>query len=290
MASKTALRVAMRRAAHQMMDEKPLVLDDPWAVKILKPLLAVEGHNYEIKRSKHAVSKAFRSYLVGRSRYAEEELRRAYENGARQYVVLGAGLDTFALRTQFAELEIFEVDHPATQSWKRELMERAGICVPGRVRYVAIDFERMRLEAGLRQAGFDFGTPAFFSWLGVTMYLTLQGFRATLGLIGSMPAGSAVSLDFSLPRELLGAVEQAALDRLAKRVESAGEPFRLFFSGAEMAAEFARVGFGRCEILDAAAVNARYFAGRTDGLKLVSGAARLATAWLDRSSTGGSGS
>ncbi len=276
--SRTALRVAMRRAAHQLVDG-PLVLNDPWAVKILEPLLAVDGLNYEQKRARHAVSKAFRSYMVGRSRYAEDELKLAYENGVRQYVVLGAGLDTFALRCGLDGLRIFEVDFPATQEWKRELMEEAGVAVPERLKFAAVDFEHQTLADGLERAGFDAEEPAFFSWLGVTMYLTVEGFRATLGFIGGRAKGSAVSLDFTLPKNLLGLVERVALDRLAKRVEQAGEPFTLFFSEAEMAEEFARVGFTRWEMLGAEAVNGRYFQNRTDGLKLVGGAARLATAW-----------
>ncbi len=273
----------MRRAAHQMVDERPLVLDDPWAVKILEPLLAVHGHNYEIKRSRHDVSKAFRSYLVGRSRYAEDALRLAYRGGVRQYVVLGAGLDTFALRNPFADLRVYEVDHPATQEWKRELMDEAGIDAPGDLRFAAVDFEHQAPGEGLARAGFDFERRAFFSWLGVTMYLTPAGFRATLGMIGRMAAGSAVSLDFSLPRRMLGSAERMALDRLAKRVESAGEPFQLFFSEAEIAGEFELAGFSRWEMLDGEAVNERYFSGRGDGLKLVGGAARLATAWIEQS-------
>lgn len=276
--SRTALRVAMRRAAHQIVDG-PLVLNDPWSVKILEPLLSVDGLNYEQKRAKHPVSKAFRSYMVARSRYAEDELKLAYDAGVRQYVVLGAGLDTFALRCPFKGLNIYEVDFPATQEWKHELMAEAGIPAAENLRFAAVDFEHQTLADGLAQAGFDAKAPAFFSWLGVTMYLTLEGFRATLGFIGERPAGSAVTLDFSVPKELLGLVERVALDRLAKRVEQAGEPFRLFFSVDEMAAEFRQAGFNRWEMLDAEAVNRLYFQNRTDGLKLVGGAARLATAW-----------
>lgn len=268
----------MRRAAHQIID-RPLVFDDPLAVKLLEPLLAVDGHNYEIKRSKHPVSKAFRSYLVGRSRYAEDELALAVANGVRQYVVLGAGLDTFGCRNTSAELNVFEVDYPATQEWKRDLMRRAGIAEPKRLHFVPVDFDRMKLAEELRAAGFDSNAPAFFSWLGVTMYLTLEGFRSTLEMIGQLSAGSAVSFDFSLPRESLGFVERMALDGLAKRVAAAGEPFTLFFTENELGSELKRAGFERWEFVDAKEMNRRYFKGRSDGLKLVGGAATLTTAW-----------
>jgi methyltransferase (TIGR00027 family) len=277
-ASKTAMRVAMRRAAHQMID-RPLVLHDALAVKIVQPLLARDGHNYEIKRSKHKVSKAFRSYMVGRSRYAEDELARAVAGGVRQYVVLGAGLDTFGCRNANPDLQVYELDFPATQAWKRDLLRQAGIAAPGNLHFVPVDFGSMNLADELMAAGFDRNQSGFFSWLGVTMYLTLGGFRKIMQAIGSGPAGSAVSLDFLMPRESLPAVEQTTLDGLAKRVAAAGEPLTLFLTEAEMAAECRRAGFERWEFLDAGALNRRYFADRTDGLGLVPGAARLATAW-----------
>lgn len=277
-ASKTAMRVAMRRAAHQMID-RPLVLDDASAVKIVEPLLALGGHNYEIKRSKHAVSKAFRSYMVGRSRYAEDELARAVKGGVRQYVVLGAGLDTFGCRNANPDLHVYEVDFPATQAWKRELLQQAGIAAPGNLHFVPVDFGTMDLADELMAAGFDRNRPGFFSWLGVTMYLTLGGFRKIMEAIGSGPGGSAVSFDFLMPRESLAATEQITLDGLAKRVAAAGEPLTLFFTEEEIAAECRRAGFERWEFLDAGALNRRYFAGRTDGLGLVPGATRLTTAW-----------
>ncbi len=277
-ASKTAMRVAMRRAAHQMID-RPLVLDDASAVKIVAPLLALGGHNYEIKRSKHAVSKAFRSYMVGRSRYSEDELARTVECGVRQYVVLGAGLDTFGCRNAHPDLQVYEVDFPATQQWKRDLLQRAGIAVPANLHFVPVDFDSMDLPDALGAAGFDRNRPAFFSWLGVTMYLTLGGFRRIMAAIGSGPGGSAVSFDFLMPREALPACEQITLDGLAKRVAAAGEPLTLLLAEEAIARECRQAGFERWEFLDAAALNRRYFAGRTDGLGLVPGAARLATAW-----------
>lgn len=277
-ASKTAMRVAMRRAAHQIIDH-PLVFEDPLAVRILEPLLAVDGHNYEIKRSKHPVSKAFRSYMVGRSRYAEDELALAVESGVQQYVVLGAGLDTFGCRNTSSDLNVYEVDFPATQIWKRDLMYRAGIIPPENLHFVPVDFDAMNLAEELQAAGFDVSATAFFSWLGVTMYLTIAGFRQTLETIGGLTKGSAVSFDFSLPRESLPLAERMALDGLAKRVAAAGEPFTLFFTEEELIEEFKRAGFERWEFVDAGEMNRRYFEGRTDGLKLVGGAARLTTAW-----------
>jgi len=277
-ASRTALRVAMRRAAHQMID-RPLVFDDPMAVKLLAPLLAVDGHNYDLKRARHPVSKAFRSYLIARSRYAEEQLAEAVSGGGVQYVVLGAGLDTFAYRNPYPALHVYEVDFPATQSWKRQLLEQAEIAEPATIHFVPLDFEKMNLAEGLERAGFDFQRPAFFSWMGVTVYLTRTGFRATLDTISALPVGSAVSFDYSLAREALGPIEQRAFDRLSLRVAAAGEPFQLFFSEEQLEVELSQSGFSRWQLLGPAELNLRYFEGRTDGLKLVEGASRIATAW-----------
>src|SRR3984957_13262766 len=177
-ASKTALRVALRRAAHQIHDA-PVVFDDPIAVAILGPAYAEELKRTPLRLDR-PFSIALRAFLVARSRYAEDNLRKAVESGVDQYVLLGAGLDTFAYRNPYTRLRVFEVDHPATQQWKRELLQRNHVAIPESVRYTPVDFERQSLSVQLRDAGFNHGAPAFFSWLGVVPYLTLEAFRATL--------------------------------------------------------------------------------------------------------------
>src|SRR5208337_2845591 len=149
--SRTAQRVAIRRAAHQLLDH-PRVLDDPLALRIIGSE-AEEVLRSDPKES-HAFSRAFRAFMAARSRYAEDELAHAVAHGVRQYVVLGAGLDTFAYRNPYPELRVFEVDHPATQAWKREQLEAAGIAVPASLTFVPIDFERQTLVDGLTRAGF----------------------------------------------------------------------------------------------------------------------------------------
>ena len=124
-----------------------------------------------------------RAFLVARSRYAEDNLKQAVECGVHQYVLLGAGLDTFAYRNPYAELRVFEVDHPATQQWKRELLQHNHIAIPESVTYTPVDFERQSLSAQLVDAGFNSQAPAFFAWLGVVPYLTLEAFRSTLSFI-----------------------------------------------------------------------------------------------------------
>jgi methyltransferase (TIGR00027 family) len=272
--SKTALRVAIRRAAHQFA-EHPRVLDDPIAVRLVGP-----GYARDLERAMHPVGRDFRAFMAVRSRYAEDRMAEAVSTGVAQYVVLGAGLDTFAYRNPFPSLRVFEVDFPATQEWKRGLLREAEIPEPGNLTFVPLDFERKTLAAGLAEAGFDALQPAFFGWLGVVPYLTLEAFRATLETIARLPAGSGASFDYALEPETLSPVGRKAFDALAKRVADAGEPFRLFFTPEAMEVELRRAGFHRVEQLDSDRLNDLYFRDRADGLKLSAvKLGMLASAW-----------
>jgi methyltransferase (TIGR00027 family) len=272
--SRTALRVAMRRAAHQLLDE-PRVFDDPLAVAI------ADGESERPPDAIQPFARSLRAFIAVRSRYAEDRLARAVEQGVRQYVVLGAGLDTFAYRNPFqsAGLHVFEVDHPATQEWKRERLGQVYISVPKELTFVAIDFERESLDDGLAKAGFDKQRPAFFSWLGVTPYLSRPAFDATIEFIAGLPSGSGLAFDFAMERSLLSPIQQVALDALAARVARAGEPFRLFFDPAALAIDLTRLGFSHIEDLNCDRINERYFADRSDGLA-VSGGGHLLSAWV----------
>jgi methyltransferase (TIGR00027 family) len=275
-ASRTALSVALRRAAHQIYDS-PVVFNDPIAVGILGETY-VEQLRRTPLRPDRPFSTALRAFLVARSRYAEDNLRRAVSSGVEQYVLLGAGLDTFAYRNPFAKLRVFEVDHPATQQWKRELLHRNNIAIPESIVYTPVDFERQSVAEELGFAGFDNQAPVFFAWLGVVSYLTLEAFRATLGFIAAQRPRSGVTLDYGQPRATLPLLEQMAHDSLASRVEKAGEPFQLFFTPPEIAAELSH--FHSIEDVGAPEINARYFGGRSDQLKMRGRAARFLTAWL----------
>src|SRR5579863_6655073 len=274
-ASKTALGVAIRRAAHQLAD-KPAVLDDPIALRLVG-----EGYPRLMERALHPVGRDFRGFMAARSRYAEDRLAEAVAHGVTQYVVLGAGLDTFAYRNPFPALRVFEVDFPATQVWKRTMLEQAAIALPSSLVFVALDFEHQTLADGLAQAGLDFQKPAFFGWLGVVPYLTLDAFRATLSVVAQMPAGSAVSFDYAVDPETLSPIGRVAFDRLAERVAAAGEPFRLFFTPETLNRELEHVGFHRVEQVDSVRLNDLYFNNRADGLKLsLLGLGMLTTAWV----------
>ena len=274
--SKTALRVAMRRAAHQVLDRPP-VLDDPLAVPLLGAGFAIDG-----EREKHPISRAFRAFMAARSRYAEDRLAEAVEGGVAQYVVLGAGLDTFALRNPFKRLRVFEVDFPPTQEWKRALLAGAGIAPPANLTFVPLDFEHNTLANGLAGAGFDSSLPAFFGWLGVVPYLTLEAFRATLDVIAGMPAGTQVAFDYAVSPETLSPPRRRVFDALAARVAAAGEPFKLFFTPEDLDAELRCGGFHRVEQVGSDGLNELYFKGRADGLELPSpGLGRMAIAWVE---------
>ena len=264
-ASRTALGVALRRAAHQVYDAKPLVLDDPIAVPLLGDTYAKAlAESREDLHEKPSL--LMRAWLVARSRFAEDQLAAATKAGVRQYVVLGAGLDTFGLRNRHLGLEVYEVDHPATQAWKRKLVESSGLAQPASLHFVAVDFETQSLHEQLKNAGLDRNVPTLFAMLGVVIYLTADAFGETLKYIAGFPEGSGVIFDYAVPRHMLPDEEIDARDELASRVESAGEPFRLFFSPEAMRTTLD--AFESIEDLDDKELNRRYFGERTDQLSL----------------------
>jgi methyltransferase (TIGR00027 family) len=262
----------MRRAAHQILD-RPLILDDPLAIRIVGKEEAA-GLPQD-SNSEDAAARGMRAFMAVRSRFAEDELAKAVASGIKQSVVLGAGLDTFAYRNPHAGLRVFEVDHPATQQWKRELLQSAGIEIPGEAVFVPVDFEREILSTGLERSGFRAGHPAFFSWLGVVPYLSERAFEDTLNFIAALPKPSGVVFDYGVARSALNLKERIMLDALAARVAAAGEPFRLFFEPEQLAAKLREVGFSHIEDLGADEINRRYLSGRADGLQLKSNLGRL---------------
>ena len=273
--SHTAEMVAMRRAAHQVFDGEPKVINDPLAVRII-------GTEAEARmramRQQSAFAKVGRAFMVARLRFAEDALTRAVEQGVTQYVILGAGLDTFAYRNPFHQLQVFEVDHPSTQAWKRERLAAAGIAIPENVTQVPVDVEREAIAHTLSEAGLDEHRPVFFAWLGVTMYLTDEAIATTLGYIGSRPSGSMLVLDYSLPSESLSWMERFFRGIMARRVKRAGEPFINFFSPERMQSTLEAAGLHSVEDLGVDEQNARYFQGRTDGLDIKGRSLHVASA------------
>jgi len=267
--SETAWKVAMRRAAHQVLDH-PAVYRDPLALRMVgmgdEPASSASGS----WREQTPLERPLRAFLAARSRYAEDVLHTAVDRGVRQFVILGAGLDTFAYRNPYPEtlLHVFEVDHPSTQEWKQIHLRETGIPVPGTLSYTAVDFETGTLEEGLFRTGFDGRTGTLFSWLGVTVYLSREAITDTLRFVASLPAGSGIVFDYMVPPSLLTATARRGFDLLAHRVASAGEPFRTFFDPPSLQESLRGMGFGGIEDLGPEELNERYFRKRADGLRV----------------------
>jgi methyltransferase (TIGR00027 family) len=194
-----------------------------------------------------------------RSRFAEDSLALAVARGVRQAVALGAGLDTFALRNPFAArgLRVFEVDHPATQAWKRERLVAAGLAIPSTLTFVPVDLERSGLASALVGAGFELDRPAFFYWLGVVPYLPRASVTSTLRCIAGLP-DSEVVFDYAEPPERYPEGRRAYLAERAARATAVGEPWITFLDPAEISAELGGLGFHEQEDLGLREIAARY--------------------------------
>ena len=199
--------------------------------------------------------------------YAEDCLHEAIEAGLTQYVILGAGLDTFSLRHRELadQVQVFEVDHPATQRIKRERVRRVAGNIPANLAFVAVDFEADRLDETLAGSRLDAGQPAFFSWLGTTYYLTKDAIRETLGYIAAVAApGSRLVLDYKLPRHLIPEQGLPLNDKLERLVKRLGEPMIAEFAPEELNAEMAHIGWAELESLPPQAQAQRYLKDRSD--------------------------
>jgi len=267
--SATAERAAMRRAAHQLLDD-PKVFDDPLALRMIGrkegEAMRADPHQFEAS----PLASYLRAFIAARSRCAEDELALAVQRGVAQYVILGAGLDTFAYRNPYAEgvLHVFEVDLPVTQAWKRVRLEDAGIALPRDLTFAPIDFEAQTLEEGLANAGYDPGKSTFYSWLGVTEYLTIDAVSTTLRLIASAPKGSAVVFDYMVSPSLLTPAQRARFEALARRVASQGEPMQASFDPGQLPQDLEAMGFGSVEDWGPGEINSKYFKERSDGLRV----------------------
>ena len=262
----SALMVATQRAAHQLFD-RPLVLDDPVALALLGE---AESHALrdDIEKFRHPMSMGMRSAVIVRSRLADDLWTEAVGRGVRQYVVLGAGLDTSAYRHPDAPGCIFEVDLPATQKWKQARLRDAGLSIPPSLRFVPVDFERVGLAEGLARAGFDARAPAFFSWLGVTMYLDEAAVVDTLRFIAGCAKGSAVLFEYALPLSSLPAMLRIPMEQLMAHLAERGEPWKSFFDPTELAERLSALGFSESSAWTPEALTQQYFASRSDGLHI----------------------
>ena len=274
----SAMGVALLRAAHQLLDN-PLVFEDPLALAIL------DSDNVESIRRAPAhydtpLLKGLRASVIVRSRLAEEEWDASRRRGVRQYVILGAGLDTFAYRNDGRDgSRIFEVDLPGTQRWKRDRLRRAGIAEPPWLTFVPVDFESSSLGDALEQSGLQRHKPAFFSWLGVTMYLARDAIEETLRTIASLPPGSGMVFDYAVLPPLLSSEERQAAEALSARTSRHGEPWKTAFDPEELTRRLHSLGFTDVRDFGPEQLNERYLSGREDSLHK-SGVSRMVCAGL----------
>jgi methyltransferase (TIGR00027 family) len=256
--SRTARAAAFHRAAHQVPDEGRII-NDPLALRILHEDAAGIARLVE----ERGADPRMRIFIAVRTRFAEDSLAAACERGVSQLVVLGAGLDTYAYRGALCDrLQIWEVDHPATQMWKRQRLAEAGIAVPPSLTFAPVDFERETLADGLAAAGFGPRRQSFFTWLGVVPYLTEEAIRSTLSFIAKLPGGAHVVFDYADPPESLSEEMRAAHERRAARVADAGEAFRSYFDAETMRRKLMDLGFRDVEDLGPRQIAERYFPSR----------------------------
>ena len=274
---KTAERVALWRAMHVQADAPPHVLEDEVGLRLLSP-----GEGWRRRPDMDPErTKFFRASIVARARFIEDLVEEQADRGVGQYVILGAGLDTFAQRRPelASRLRVFEVDQPEQQAWKRRRLLELGLGVPKWLRFVPVNFEAgndwwQRLTA----AGFDAAEPAVVVSTGVSMYLTKEAIAATLRQVAALASGSTFVMTFMLPLDLVEPALRAAVEFAEKGARASGTPFISFFTPAEML-EFAReCGFKDVEHVSAAALTQRYFAGRPDGLRPPNNAEELLVA------------
>lgn len=262
--SRTAVLTAVARELHRQ-EPPPWVLDDDLALS-----LAGEEGPAMIDRLRQALPAqqllSFCRWICVRARVPEDVVAEAMEAGVRQYVILGAGLDSFAFRRPdlLDRLRVFEVDHPASQAWKRQRLEEPGLDCPPNLTFAPIDFEHQTLRAGLEAAGMDFAARAVFSWIGVTMYLTMEAIRATLETVVSCPAGTQVVLTYNLPPSALQGFGLSVETTLGSMIADLGEPMISLFVPEEIEQLLRQVGFVDIVHIGPEEAVQAYFPGRAD--------------------------
>lgn len=275
--SLTAIMTAYLRAYHAMNDT-PKIFDDFLAIhlipeerralieqgfsKALQAQVSESGLDSSDPKSLRPLLQAMGlPHVLSRSRYAEDHLDLAVKQGVEQYVILGAGMDTFAFRRPdlLRQIQVFEVDHPATQAFKRQRLAELAWEIPSHLHFVPVDFTKESLADALKRTSYDVQAKSFFSWLGVTMYLTREEVLATLRAIAEISsAGSMVVFDYFVP-------EENALKEMQEDLRKIGEPIKTAFDPATLASELEGLGLRLHENASPSAIQERYFQNRTDG-------------------------
>jgi methyltransferase (TIGR00027 family) len=266
----TAVRTALWRALHLEVDAPPYVLEDRIGLQLAAP----EDGWRDRSDMDPRLTAGFRASIVARARYLEDVVEERAASGDVQYVIMGAGLDTFAQRRAdlAGRVRVFEVDQPGTQEWKRRRLAELGFAIPDWLRFVPSDFEVAGgWRKGLLDAGSAPAVPAVVASTGVSMYLTREANAATLREIAQLPHGTTLVMSFLLPMELLAAEDRPGLEISQRRTAAEGTPFRSFFTPEEIMALAREAGFADVRHISSADQNARYFTGRPDGLHLPTG-------------------
>jgi methyltransferase (TIGR00027 family) len=262
----TAARVALWRALHVAIDPPPHVLDDEIGLALLAP-----DQDWRRRGDMDPqFTRPFRASIVARARFIEDLVVEESSRGLGQYVILGAGLDSFAQRGPdiASHLMVFEIDQPGPQAWKRQRLIELGFGVPDRLRFVPVDFEAGESwRDALVSAGFDAGKPAIVVSTGVSMYLTRDANTATLREVAGFAQGSTLAMTFLLPLETADDEVRAGLEMAERGARASGTPFVSFFTPPEMLALARDAGFAEARHVPAVDLTQRYFAGRTDGLR-----------------------
>jgi methyltransferase (TIGR00027 family) len=280
-ASITAVTAAVFRAAHLALDDDPKVFDDPFA-------LPFSGAGGQVSLYDHAntvltkftsrlgpkagpaVFRYLRALMIMRSRYAEDELKSAMVRGLRRYVILGAGLDSFAYRHPdlAGSVQVFDIDHLATQRWKQQRLLELGIRQPSNLTFLPIDLNEQTLLNGFRAAGYSLQEPAFLSWLGVTQYLPEEVVFHILQQVAAMPPGTEIVFTYIVREDMLDGEDRQLFAIFAQSAATRGEPWITLFESAGLTRALEGLGFAQIRDLSPEAANARYFDGRRDGLRV----------------------
>ncbi|SIO62784.1 methyltransferase, TIGR00027 family [Singulisphaera sp. GP187] len=261
----TAARVALWRALHVKIDPPPHVLEDEIGLKLLAP---DQGWHHRGDMDPQ-FTRPFRASIIARARFIEDLVVEQAGRGLSQYVILGAGLDSFAQRRPeiASRLRVFEIDQPGPQVWKRQRLLKIGFGVPDWLRFVPVDFQAGgSWRDGLVAAGFDDSKPAIVVSTGVSMYLTKDANAATLRQVAALAPGSTLAMTFLLPLELADPEVRIGLEMAEKGARESGTPFLCFFTPPEMLTIAREAGFRDVQHVSAATLTQRYFVGRTDGL------------------------
>lgn len=263
----TAVRTALWRALHGQVDAKPFIIEDEVGLKLVAP---EDGWQ---ERPDMKYTKRLRASIAARARFVEDLIIEQCKQGIGQYIILGAGLDTFAQRRPdvASNLQIFEIDQPGTLAWKQQRLTELGFGIPGHLHFVHVDFEVSSWWEELLKAGFDINKPAVIACTGVSLYLTKEAIVGTLNQIATLAPGSTLAMTFYLPIKLLDDEDKPMQEMAEKGARAAGTPFASFFAPDEILAMANKAGFKEAKTVSTKDMEQSYFKDRTDGLLPASG-------------------